>query len=60
VENKRTSEADLENAILRLYKSSDKTYIKLRTDKNAATGEVAKLLDIAETHQIKVALDIRE
>ncbi len=59
IDNKRISESNLENAILRQFKSSDKTFIKLKTDKNAPTGEVARLLDIAESHSIKVALDIR-
>jgi biopolymer transport protein ExbD len=57
--NQRISEAKLESAILKLFKSTDKTYIKLRTDKNAPTGEVAKVLDIAESNKIKVVLDIR-
>ncbi len=59
VNNKRVSEATLEDALLKTFNSSDKTFIKLRTDKNAPTGEVAKVLDIAESHQIKVVLDIR-
>ncbi|MCW3785909.1 ExbD/TolR family protein [Plebeiibacterium sediminum] len=57
--NSRVSESNLEATILQEFKSTDKTYIKLRTDKNAPTGEVAKLLDIAESNAIKVVLDIR-
>ncbi len=57
IENKRVSEADLEERLLKYYNSSDKTYVKLKPDKNAPTGAVAVLLDIAESHQIKVALD---
>ncbi|SMO77129.1 outer membrane transport energization protein ExbD [Saccharicrinis carchari] len=59
IDNQRVSDAQLENALLKKYNSSDKTFIKLRTNKNAPTGAVAKILDIAETHQIKVVLDIR-
>ena len=59
VENKRVNESALENTLLKYFKSTDKTYIKLRTDKNAPTGDVARLLDIAESHAIKVVLDIR-
>ncbi len=57
--NSRVSESNLESTILKEFKSTDKTYIKLRTDKNAPTGDVAKLLDIAESNAIKVVLDIR-
>ncbi len=59
IDNKRVSELSLENSILNQFKSADKTYIKLRTDKNAPTGDVARLLDIAESHSIKVVLDIK-
>ncbi|WP_075591543.1 ExbD/TolR family protein [Labilibacter marinus] len=59
VSNKRVSEAALESTLLKSFNSSDRTFIKLRTDKNAPTGEVAKVLDIAESNQIKVVLDIR-
>ena len=59
VTNKNVNEAALENTLLSTYNSSDKTFIKLRTDKNAPTGAVAKVLDIAESHGIKVVLDIR-
>ncbi len=59
IDNKRVSESSLENSILNQFKSADKTYIKLRTDKNAPTGDVARLLDIAESHSIKVVLDIK-
>ncbi len=57
--NKRVSESNLKATILKQFKSTDKTFIKLRTDKNAPTGDVAKLLDIAEENSIKVVLDIR-
>ncbi len=57
IENKRVSEKNLEQSLLKYYNSSDKTYVKLKPDKNAPTGAVAVLLDIAESHQIKVALD---
>lgn len=56
VNNKRVSESALESIILKSFKSSDRTFIKLRTDNNAPTGKVAQLLDIAETHGIKVVL----
>ncbi len=59
VGNKRVSKANLEKSLLSSFNSSDRTFIKLRTDKNAATGDVATVLDIAESHQIKVVLDIR-
>ncbi len=59
VDNKRINESGLEVSLLNQFKSTDKTYIKLRTDKNAPTGSVAKLLDIAESNQIKVVLDIK-
>ncbi len=59
VGNKKVSEATLESELLKTFNSTDKTFIKLRTDKNAPTGDVAKVLDIAESHQIKVVLDIR-
>jgi len=59
IENRKVSESDLENTILRQFKGTDKTYIKLQTDKNAPTGDVAILLDVAESNNIKVVLDIR-
>ncbi len=59
IDNKRVSESSIESSILNQFKSTDKTYIKLRTDKNAPTGDVARLLDIAESHSIKVVLDIK-
>ncbi|TLX75186.1 biopolymer transporter ExbD [Labilibacter sediminis] len=59
IANKNVSDNSLESALLNVYNSSDKTFIKLRTDKNAPTGAVAKVLDIAESHGIKVVLDIK-
>ena len=59
VGNKRISEDNLESELLKQFKGTDRTFIKLRTDKNAPTGDVAKVLDIAESNQIKVVLDIR-
>lgn len=59
IENKKISESSLENELLRTFNSSDKTFIKLQTDKNAPTGAVVKVLDIAESNGIKVVPDIR-
>jgi biopolymer transport protein ExbD len=56
VGNKRISEDALESALLKSFKSADRTFIKLSTDAKAPTGQVAKLLDIAESHGIKVVL----
>ncbi len=56
VGNKRISEDALERELLKAFKSSDRTFIKLSTDTKAPTGQVAKLLDIAESHGIKVVL----
>ncbi len=49
----------LENSLLNAFAKNDKTIIKLRTDKNASTGSVAKVLDVAESNGVKVILDIR-
>ena len=56
VNNKKVAESALENVLLKSFKGSDRTFIKLRTDDKAPTGKVALLLDIAETHSIKVVL----
>ncbi len=59
IENRKVTESTLENILIDSYNSSDKTFIKLRTDKNAPTGAVAMVLDVAETNSIKVVLDIK-
>jgi biopolymer transport protein ExbD len=59
VEGKRFGSDDVENGLVRAFNSNDQTIVKLRTDQNASTGDVARVLDIAETNGIKVILDIR-
>ncbi len=50
---------NVEARLLSTFANSDKTVVKLRTDKNASTGDVARVLDIAESNGVKVILDIR-
>jgi biopolymer transport protein ExbD len=56
---KRVQGASLEGDLQRAIASNSEAVIRLRTDKQAATGDVARVLDIAETNGIKVVLDIR-
>ena len=39
--------------------TNDNIYVKLTAEKDATTGAVALVLDIAETNGVKVALDIK-
>ncbi|WP_430816293.1 ExbD/TolR family protein [Carboxylicivirga sp. RSCT41] len=59
VEGKRVGDDAIESGLIAAFNRNDKTIVKLRTDKNAATGNVARVLDIAESNGIKVILDIR-
>lgn len=59
INNRTVSKGKLTNHLMRTFAQADKNIIKLRTDKNASTGDVAKILDIAETNGVKVILDIR-
>lgn len=59
VEGKRFASDDIESGLVNAFGRNDKTIVKLRTDKNASTGNVAQVLDIAESNGIKVILDIR-
>jgi len=59
VEGKRIDADGIETGLKSAFNRNDKTIVKLRTDKNASTGDVAKVLDIAETNGVKVILDIR-
>ncbi len=59
VEGKRVGDEAIESGLVAAFNRNDKTIVKLRTDKNASTGNVARILDIAETNGIKVILDIR-
>lgn len=56
---KRASVTSIENTIVSISNSPNKTFVKLQADKGASTGAVAEVLDIAETHGVKVVLDIR-
>ena len=59
INNKSVSQGNLTAQLTRSFAQADKNIIKLRTDKKASTGDVAKILDIAETNGVKVILDIR-
>lgn len=59
VEGKWMGADQLENSLLRLFAQNDQTIIRLRTDANASTGDAARVLDVAETNEVKVILDIR-
>ncbi len=59
INNKKISTSRLESTLVNEFNRSQKAFIKLQTDKNAPTGAVAELLDIAESYNIKVVLDIR-
>ncbi len=59
VNNQKISSSNLESKLISEFNRSEKSFIKLQTDKNAPTGAVAQLLDIAESYNIKVVLDIR-
>ena len=57
--NKKISRNNIETALVRILSGNKKAIIKMRTDRNAKTGDVAMILDIAETLGNKVVLDIR-
>ena len=59
VAGKRHGKDNIESGLLSAFNRNDKTIVKLRTDKNASTGYVARVLDIAESNGVKVILDIR-
>ena len=59
VNNKNVNQGSLTTQLMRTFAQADKSIIKLRTDKNASTGDVARILDIAESNGVKVILDIR-
>jgi len=59
VDGKREAAESVEAGLMAAFNRNDRTIVKLRTDKNAATGDVARVLDIAESNGIKVILDIR-
>ncbi|MBK3515813.1 ExbD/TolR family protein [Carboxylicivirga marina] len=59
VDGKRVDEDTVDSGLVAAFNRNDKTIVKLRTDKNASTGSVARVLDIAESNGIKVILDIR-
>ena len=50
---------DIESQLQAALATNDNVYIKLTTEKDATTGAVALVLDIAETNGVKVALDIK-
>ncbi|NPA37592.1 MAG: biopolymer transporter ExbD [Chlorobi bacterium] len=59
VNNRKISKSNVEMRLVQILSGNEKAVIKLRTDKNAKTGDVAMVLDIAETLGNKVVLDIR-
>ncbi len=59
VDGKRIGADNVESGLVDAFMRNDRTIVKLRTDKNASTGSVAHVLDIAESNGIKVILDIR-
>lgn len=59
VDGKRYGDDMVESGLVSAFNRNDKTIVKLRTEKNASTGSVARILDIAETNGVKVILDIR-
>ncbi|MBI9060588.1 MAG: biopolymer transporter ExbD [Marinilabiliaceae bacterium] len=59
INNKSVNQGNLMAQLTRAFAQADKNIIKLRTDKKASTGDVARILDIAESNGVKVILDIR-
>ncbi len=50
---------DIESQLQAALATNDNIYVKLTAEKDATTGAVALVLDIAETNGVKVALDIK-
>jgi biopolymer transport protein ExbD len=59
INNRKISKANVETQLTQILSGNEKAIIKMRTDRNAKTGDVAMILDIAETLGNKVVLDIR-
>jgi len=59
VNGKKLQKANVESGLRQILQGNEKAIIKMRTDKNAKTGDVAMVLDVAETMGNKVVLDIR-
>jgi len=59
INNKSVNQGNLIAQLTRAFAQADKNIIKLRTDNKASTGDVARILDIAESNGVKVILDIR-
>ncbi len=59
VDGKRYGVDDVESGLLQAFNRHDNSIVQLRSDRNASTGNVARVLDIAESNGIKVILDIR-
>jgi len=59
VNGRKISKSNVETRLVQILSGNEKAIIKMRTDKNAKTGDVAMVLDIAETLGNKVVLDIR-
>ncbi len=59
INGRKIRKANVETRLVQILSGNPKAIIKMRTDKNAKTGDVAMVLDIAETLGNKVVLDIR-
>ncbi len=59
INGRKISKANVEVRLVQILSGNENAIIKMRTDKNATTGDVAMVLDIAETIGNKVVLDIR-
>ncbi len=59
INNRKISRSNVEIRLAQILSGNENAIIKMRTDKNATTGDVAYVLDIAETLGSKVVLDIR-
>lgn len=59
VNGRRTDASELEAGLLNAVSGSENQAVRLVTDRNVSTGDATKVLDIAESNQIKVILDIK-
>jgi len=59
INGRKIRKSNVETRLVQILSGNPKAIIKMRTDKNAKTGDVAMVLDIAETLGNKVVLDIR-
>ena len=59
INKRKISRSNVKGRMGQILSGNENAIVKMRTDKNASTGDVAYVLDIAETLGVKVVLDIR-